>query len=331
MQQELVSIISPCYNVAPYIGRFLDSLLAQTYKTLEIILVNDGATDNTGDIIESYIPRLEAEGYKVIYIRQQNAGQSSAINNGLKHVTGKFLTWPDPDDWLTPDSIEKRVMFFHEHPEAVFVRSNIEKIVEATGKSIGTFEDPCLPARIIENAFEKLIFCQTWFGAMACMIRMDTFDQIVKDREIYVHKQAGQNWQMMLPMAKDYPVWQMPEVLGYYWIRGDSHSRRNKTCSTKINLENALESTVLSTLNSLNAADKDIIKAIQTQYARKRFLHAYYLGNIFQRATYAAKLIPHSNSAKEKFLIITKIFIPFAFLRDLKHLVCKRKTPQETA
>lgn len=270
MPKELVSVISPCYNVAPYIGRYLDSLLCQTYKKLEIILVNDGSTDNTGDIIKAYIPRLEEQGYKVIYIEQENGGQSSAVNNALKLVSGKFLAWPDPDDWLTPDSIEKRVDFLQLHPDVGMVRSNIERIEEGTGRSLGFFEPRHSRPHPIKNAFKKLILCKTWFGAMACMIRMDFFDKVVPNREIYVEKSAGQNWQMMLPMTHAYSFWQLPDVLGYYCVRMDSHSHKHNDLESNLTYHKMSEDVLINTLNKVKAPS-DTIELVRTEYLILRF------------------------------------------------------------
>lgn len=270
MSKALVSLISPCYNVAPYIGRYLDSLLSQTYKKLEIILVNDGSTDNTGDIIKSYIHRLEEQGYKVIYIEQENGGQSSAVNNALKLVSGKFLTWPDPDDWLTPDSIEKRVAFLQSHPDAGMVRSNIERIEEGTGRSLGVFESRHLRPYPIKNAFEKLILCTTWFAPVGYMMRMDFFDKVVPKREIYVEKSAGQNWQLMLPVALAYPLWQMPDVLGYYCVRTDSHSHKQNDLESSLAYNKMSEGVLINTLNKIKAPSV-FLELVRTEYLIWRF------------------------------------------------------------
>ncbi len=317
MSKELVSIISPCYNVGPYIGRFLDSLISQTYKNLEIILVNDGATDNTGEIIESYLPRLKAEGYKVLYIVQENGGQSSAVNNALKYVTGKFLTWPDPDDWLTPDSIDKRVIFLQNHPEVGMVRCNIEQIDEESGCSLGFFEVDTGTDFLIDNAFEKLVFCRTWFGAMACMLRMSYFDEVVKDREIYVTKRGGQNWQMMLPMAYNYPIWQMSEVLGYYHVRRESHSHSIITHEQKQEMEDVCESILLQTLSRINLKDELLIHKIKCDFARKRFSHAYECGNMIHRWTYGLKYFIYAESIRVGAKIMIKLLIPYSILKNI--------------
>jgi glycosyltransferase involved in cell wall biosynthesis len=128
MREGLVSIISPCYNVEKLLPRLLDSLLVQSYKKLEIILINDGSSDNTWRTINEYVPRLEAQGYLVKVLNQKNEGVASVMNGGLKLFSGEFLTWPDSDDWLTPDSIAERVRVFREYPEVGLVRCNAEMI-----------------------------------------------------------------------------------------------------------------------------------------------------------------------------------------------------------
>lgn len=99
----LVSIIIPVYNVELYLHECIDSIINQTYTNLEIILVDDGSTDSSGRICDEY-----AENDKRIkVIHQQNAGQASARNNGLAIATGKFIYFPDSDDYISLDSIEK--------------------------------------------------------------------------------------------------------------------------------------------------------------------------------------------------------------------------------
>lgn len=101
-QNNLVSIIVPCYNVGKYLNKCIDSIIEQTYKNIEIILVDDGATDNTGEICDSYA--LKDSRVKVIH--QNNRGLSAARNKGLENVKGMFLTFVDSDDWLARHAIE---------------------------------------------------------------------------------------------------------------------------------------------------------------------------------------------------------------------------------
>ena len=105
MPQPLVSIILPTYNVYPYLTQCLDSILAQTYKNIEVIIVIDGATDGSHELAKSYCKKDKR--FSVYW--QENAGSGPARNNGLSHAKGKFVAFIDPDDWVKEDYIERLV------------------------------------------------------------------------------------------------------------------------------------------------------------------------------------------------------------------------------
>lgn len=101
----LISVIVPVYNTAKYLPRCLDSILAQTYNNLEIIIVDDGSTDNSAKIIKSYAqkdPRIKS-------FHQSNSGLSSARNTGIAKSTGAYITFVDSDDSIEPNMLEAMV------------------------------------------------------------------------------------------------------------------------------------------------------------------------------------------------------------------------------
>lgn len=112
MNHPLLSIIVPVYNVEPYIKECLDSVFAQTFQDFEIILVDDGSTDNSGTICDTYANSNE----QVKVIHKKNGGVSSARNTALDVCRGKYLTMLDPDDSVAPDTYEN-VYYMEEHPE----------------------------------------------------------------------------------------------------------------------------------------------------------------------------------------------------------------------
>ena len=99
---DKISIIIPVYNVEPYIRKCLDSVLNQTYTNLEMLLINDGSTDNSGIICNDYA----AKDSRIRVFHKANGGVSSAKNVGLKHMTGKYVGFVDSDDWIEPDMYE---------------------------------------------------------------------------------------------------------------------------------------------------------------------------------------------------------------------------------
>lgn len=101
--KDKISVIIPVYNVSDYLERCLNSVINQTYNNLEIILVNDGSTDNSGAICDEF-----ANKYNIIkVIHKKNGGLSDARNVGLKIATGKYIAFLDSDDWIDLDYYEK--------------------------------------------------------------------------------------------------------------------------------------------------------------------------------------------------------------------------------
>lgn len=101
--QPVVSIIIPMYNAAQYIDCALDSATNQTYDDFEIVVIDDGSTDDSAKIVQAN------QDPRVRYFRQDNQGQSAAINFGVKHSTGKFIKLLDADDWLNPSHLECQI------------------------------------------------------------------------------------------------------------------------------------------------------------------------------------------------------------------------------
>lgn len=98
-----VSVIVPVYNVEAYLCQCLDSLVGQSMSGIEIILINDGSTDGSMNILQKYKNRYD----NIVILDQPNQGQSAARNNGLKHATGKYITFVDSDDFVDRDMLGK--------------------------------------------------------------------------------------------------------------------------------------------------------------------------------------------------------------------------------
>lgn len=107
----LVSVIIPCYNREAYVADAINSLLRQTYPRIEIVAVDDGSTDRTVEVIQSF-------GDKVSLVRQKNLGVSAARNTGIHNSTGEYIVFLDSDDWLSDDAIEVHMLAAKQWPEA---------------------------------------------------------------------------------------------------------------------------------------------------------------------------------------------------------------------
>lgn len=225
LNRPLVSIITPCFNGESYLDRYFSSILHQTYEPLELIFINDGSTDATAQIAQGYRTALEKKGIRYTYLEQENAGQAAALNRGLKLFTGEYLTWPDADDEMTPDCIEKKVAYLQEHPEVRMVRSDGLYYNETTGekRKIAQPADRCT-----QDIFENLILVKT-YGCCGCyMLPRSLVLECYPDLDFF-ESRVGQNWQLLVPAASRSLCGYIDAPLYIIHEHGNSHSRRQRT------------------------------------------------------------------------------------------------------
>ncbi|EOU2021355.1 glycosyltransferase family 2 protein, partial [Clostridium perfringens] len=104
-----ISIIVPVYNVENYLEKCIDSILSQSYKNIELILINDGSLDKSGEICDRY----KSDNVKIIH--KKNTGLSETRNLGIKASTGEYLMFVDSDDWIVEDCISEIVNLIKEN------------------------------------------------------------------------------------------------------------------------------------------------------------------------------------------------------------------------
>lgn len=121
MSSPLVTVIVPTYNYGHFIGQTLESLQAQTYQNWECIVVDDGSTDNTSEIVARYI----AQDARIKFMQQKNQRQAAARNYGIKHATGQYIQFLDADDLLEPEKFARQIAYLEQHPEVDIVYSNV--------------------------------------------------------------------------------------------------------------------------------------------------------------------------------------------------------------
>lgn len=103
MHNEMISVIVPCYNLAGYTRKCVDSILKQTYKNIELIVIDDGSTDETPEILQEYADKDK----RVVFVRQKNQGAGVAINYAVSIANGNYITFVDNDDWIEESMYEK--------------------------------------------------------------------------------------------------------------------------------------------------------------------------------------------------------------------------------
>ena len=107
MSESLVSIIVPIYNAGPYLEQCLDSIVGQTHDNLEIILLNDGSTDNSLSVMQRYA----VNDNRIKIIDKQNQGYGATCNRGLTEATGTWISIVEPDDWIEPSMYSDMLAF----------------------------------------------------------------------------------------------------------------------------------------------------------------------------------------------------------------------------
>lgn len=183
-QKVLVSIIIPVFNGEKYLREAIDSALSQTYKNIEVIVINDGSADKTEEIAKSY-------GSRIRYFKKENGGVSSALNMGLEKMRGYYFSWLSHDDKYYPEKIEKQVAYARKFDDKTIVISNWT-IINANGEFI---EDKHLDSRL-----EKLPTCflafdrKTWLNGCAMLIPKTIFEEFG-------------NFNETLKSTQDYDMW----------------------------------------------------------------------------------------------------------------------------
>lgn len=257
---DLVSIITPCYNGEKYLDRYFKSILDQTYPSIELIFINDGSTDDTENIALEYGRKLMDKGYGFTYLYQENAGQSAAINQGLKVFKGEYLNWMDSDNFLPADSIEKRVDYLKKNPELGLVIGRTALINDVDYKQIGLIKETGMNRtrvhQLVEDFLKGEISCTCCCSTMArsSMFRVSMSDPL----QIETPRVIGQNYQLFIPIMFNYPVKYVPDILGYYVVHNDSHSHRRQTFDKKYHKQEVTKETLYSIANRLKAKKEEI-------------------------------------------------------------------------
>ena len=184
----LVSVVVPCYNQAHFLREAIESVLAQTYPHVEVVVVDDGSDDNTEVVAGAY------DGVRCV--RQENAGLAGARNTGIRHTLGPLLVFLDADDRLLPDALQVGLDCFAADPTAAFVYGR-SRFIGADGAPLFTPEQLCSD----EPYLPLLEMCGIIPGSV--MFRRAVFDG---GRGFDPSVDASADWDMYLRVTQELPV-----------------------------------------------------------------------------------------------------------------------------
>ena len=186
----LISVIMPAYNRAALIGGAVDSVLAQTWPNVELIVVDDGSSDNTVQVLEQYTDRITL-------IRQENAGPSAARNKGLAAANGEYIAFLDSDDYWYPETLATLAAYLLDHPNVDMVCGGWDYIDEQ-GQVIQESVNPKVHETDIRVDFFGALVLGNLFPIHSLLLRQHCFDRAgFFDPELH----AMEDWDLWLRMA----------------------------------------------------------------------------------------------------------------------------------
>lgn len=248
-QRPVVSVVTPTFNRADFLPFAVESVLAQTFRDFELLVIDDGSTDSTRHLMESYTKDL-----RVRYFYQPNQGQSVARNRGLEEARGEFICFLDSDNAWFPDKLQKSLDAFRVHPDVDVIYGDFLEIDE-TGAELGTNKMRRHTGHITSELLkDNFVSMNTTMTRRQCFSEMGGFD--AADR-------LAEDYGLWLRFSTRYRFYYLPEVLGYYRVMEDQIS------SDKVRRLNANERLLLSFL--------DAYAGCVTSKQRRRGLSHFYL------------------------------------------------------
>ena len=198
-----VSVIIPTYNCAEYLPQAIESILAQTYKDYEIIVVDDGSSDGTDAVLAKY-------GDKIRCLRQENQGPGAARNSGIRNSRGTLVAILDADDKWFPQKLEIQCEYMASHEEIGLVFSDANSFDENGTKTVAYNRNY---RRVFEGqVFDKLIL-KNFIGSNTIMVRKECLDEVGLFAE---NTMVAEDWHLWLRIAKRYFIGYIDQPLVMY-------------------------------------------------------------------------------------------------------------------
>jgi len=206
-----VSVVIPTHNYGRFLGEAIQSVLDQTFKDFELIVIDDGSTDNTKEMVDSFKdPRIR-------YMYQEKCGQSAAYNAGIQASSGEYIALMDSDDILLREALEKCVNILDSHPEAAFSYSQAYHM-DINGRVQSLFIPPCKYSCIREGKDEirELVFSN---HISAPAIRRSCLDEVGVFNPAFA---VSEDLDLWIRLAKKWSVAYIAEPLIKYRVHANS-------------------------------------------------------------------------------------------------------------
>ncbi len=302
-----ISVVIPSYNSAAYLADAIDSALKQTLAPLEVIVVNDGSTDETAQILERYRGRI-------CCITQENRGLAGARNRGIAAAQGDLIAFLDADDIWFPEKLEKQLQCLEEHPQAALVHSQPYYWDTGTGEkwtrsNHGRHE-------YVGLCYHRLFFKP---GALAgsmivrkeCLAEVGVFDERIRGA-------GGEDYDLCLRIARHYEFAFVDEPLFLYRLHSSNLTKQRRTC-----LENELY-----VVRKALQADPDLRRALGRTAINERLFgllfelgyHLHDAGRPAEARRYFLQALRHRPLSTRVWMLYLGNFLPSKWVRRLRGL-----------
>jgi len=181
IREGLVSIITPAFNAEKYIAETIESVLSQTYNNWEMIIINDGSTDNTNTVVDKYL-----NDSRILLLNQKNQGSAAARNNGIRKAGGQYITLLDSDDLWEPDFLAEQIKFL-KSKNAILVYASFRMINEHSKEILK-------PIKVRSSVTYKQMFLRDYIPCITGL-----YDR-TKYGKIYLHEE-------LKSLRDDYAYW----------------------------------------------------------------------------------------------------------------------------
>ncbi|MBL8163903.1 MAG: glycosyltransferase family 2 protein [Anaerolineae bacterium] len=271
-----ISVVIPTYNRADLVREAIDSLLTQTRPAQQIIVIDDGSSDETPQILKNY-------GEKICIIQQANAGLAKARNAGLRSVTGDFIAFLDSDDWLPPTSLERRAAVLDAQPEIAAAYCNVQ-VTNWEGVPLRLYTEVRPGPRRSGMIFAELARYNL-MPPIAYMVRKTHLDSV---GGFFAEDVPGvEDYDLWLRLAARYPFAYIDEPLAFYRVHSNMMNIAQNATMHKSDHEVHRRIFAMPAFHHLDPAEKAAIYAVHgTRYAMQGDLAAarhWYLKAIRQR------------------------------------------------
>ena len=221
-----VSMVMPCYNKADYIGHMFDSIIAQEWDHIEIVLVNDGSTDGTKEVIAAYKPKFKSRGYEAIIVDQENKGVCAAAKAGLERITGDYVCMVDADDELDPRYCRVMVERLKENGAYDYCICNSKHFITENGQKKWMPIHFEMPSENTENIIFEWIFGEYECSVWRYMIRRDYYEKCRIAENFFVDTRWSHEPFIAVPLLSHQGKYTCIDMPLYFFREIDeSHSR----------------------------------------------------------------------------------------------------------